>query len=138
VAPLDLIAGEASEGVGTEQIIVALIGALALILVALVPVLITSARRGAATTTPSAPAANGSTISPQEAQQLWNAIEGIRRDQGDAALRAAREHGALDERVAETRRDLEGLGGEHRRLSERVQRHIGSPGHQPGGPATDA
>jgi hypothetical protein len=138
VAPLHLSSAEAAGGVGTEQIIVALIGGLALILVALVPVLITSAKRGASTTTPPQPAPAGSTITPEEARRLWDAIEALRRDQSNAALQAARDHGGIEARVAEARRDIESLTGEHGKLRDGFHRHAGSPGHGPHEPDTDA
>jgi hypothetical protein len=135
VASLDLTAAEASSGVGTEQIIVALIGGLALILVALIPVLITSAKRGASTTTPASP---GVTISPEEAERLWNAIEKLRNDQARAARQAAGEHGGIDARIAETRRDIETLSRDLGKLRDGFHRHAGASGHRPRGPDTDA
>jgi acyl-CoA reductase-like NAD-dependent aldehyde dehydrogenase len=137
VAPLHLTAAETG-GVGTEQIIVALIGGLALVLVALVPVLITSAKRGASTTTPSPPGPTEATIPPEEAERLWKAIEKLRNDQRDAALWAAEERGRIEARNAEARRDIDSLQRILGDLRDRFHRHTGSPGHRSSGPDTGA
>lgn len=135
------IAGAAEalgDGVGVGQIIVALIGGLALILVALIPVLITSAKRGASTTTPSPPAPAGSTISPEEVERLWDAIEDLKREHREATLWTAQDRGRSDAGVVAFGRELEALSRDLGKLRDGFHRHAGAPGHRPSGPDTTA
>lgn len=135
---LRLLAAEAPAGDDyTAQIIVALIGALALILVALVPALVNRQQKKDATTTPSPPAPVGA--SPEEMVRVWAAIEGLR----DGQQRSFREHAGYDALLDECRRDSQQTDAtvarhadEHRRdiaaLREQVHKHIYGPGHGAG------
>jgi hypothetical protein len=120
-------AGEAPDTSGdTRQIIVALIGALALVLVALVPVFVTMAKRDAATTTPPAPAPAPSP--PDELQRIWTAIEELRRDDRDAARDLSGHDALLDE----CQRDARDLDAKLERVRDEVHRHVWGPGHGTG------
>jgi len=119
-------AGDGDAGGGdTRQIIVALIGALALILVALIPALVNLAKRESATTTPSPPAPAGAT--PEETARLWAAIEKVQSDQ----QQSFREHAGYDALLDECRRDTQQLSGEVAKIREAVSRHVYGPGHGP-------
>jgi hypothetical protein len=118
-----LLAAEAPAGDDhTAQIIVALIGGLALVLVALVPALVNRQKKDAVTT-PSPPAAAGATA--EEVARIWTAIEGLR----DGQQREQREHAGYEALLDECRRDNQATDAEVARLRDTVTRHVARPEH---------
>jgi hypothetical protein len=105
----------------TRAILIALIGALGLLLVALIPVMVNLAKRDAGTTTPPAPAP-GPEPSPgaSEIQRIWDAIEGLRSGQATVG----RELSGHDALLDECQRDVEDVEAAHERLRDEVHRHL--------------
>lgn len=137
VTTIRLLAAEAPAGDDhTAQIIVALIGALALVLVSLIPALVNRSQKKDATTTPAPPSP---TSASEELARVWTAIEGLRNGQ----QRSFREHAGYEALLDECRRDNEQTNADVARtaadqrreldaLRDQFHRHIYGAGHGSG------
>ncbi len=106
----------------TAQIIVALIGALALVLVALIPALINRQKKDAVTApAPSPPPAP----TAEEMARVWTAIGEVRRDQ----QRSYQQHAGNDALLDECRRDSQTTDAELARVRDLIVGHVARPGH---------